>query len=202
MIERIRTQWGVVALTLILQALASGAVAEGIEAEGGGKYVGRSGSRSKLLEDYNVQNGAEASVRIDREWTDDRSLAVDGFGQTGEEQGYLRGDYGRLGRYELLVDVESWREYYNTRTGAPPVTSAGVPLAGNFFPFTNDGRVVFGDGHPSTRWTTTGATFNFIPDRVLHDLYGGFHYRSVDGDQTLEKSGTVLPLGQTHVAKL
>ncbi len=146
-----------------------------------GKFVFRDGSRGKFLEDYNVQSGADITLGIDQEFSDGSAFGLRGFGQTGEKQGYLDGDYS-TGPLTLNLGLQSWTEYYNERTGRPRP---------NGFPFTNDGRTLYGNGIPSTDWFTVGGDFDVEAGSVFHDVYGGFYYRDVNGKQTTQKSGTV-----------
>lgn len=149
----------------------------------GGKEVTTDGSTSKQLEDHNLQDGADGRIAVDSGWMGLRRIRVDSAGQTGEEQGYLRANFEDLGRFGVQVDVESWREFYNSATGTPENS------AEFFAPFTNDGKAIYGDDEVYTDWTRAGALFE---GRAFdHDLFGEFRFRRVDGDQTLLKGGTV-----------
>ena len=157
-----------------------------------GKYVAVTGSNTKFLEDHNVQDGVDGEVSVYKELSDDRSLQVDALGQSGEQQGYFAGNYQRLGHYSLLVDTSASQQYYNARNGEPPQISSGVPLAGNFAPFTNDSRVFFGSDDPSIHRINSGANVDYQqPSTLFHDVYLDFHYLDIFGQETLLKGGTV-----------
>lgn len=145
-----------------------------------GKGVFRSGSKSKFLEDHNVQSGADVSLGILQQLPDGAHMGLRGFGQSGEQQGYVVGDYGS-DVFDLSLDFQSWTEYYNVRTGER--RPAG-------YPFSDNGRFFYGKGIPSTDWLTTGGDFQAGLGGPFHDLYGDFHYRDVNGDMTLLKSGS------------
>lgn len=151
-----------------------------------GKYVDRNGSKGKFLEDYNKQSGLDGALDWRQVWKDGSYFRLQGLGQSGEKQGYAIGEYGDLSTFDLVLDLEAWTEYYNNRTGDPSPTG---------FPGTNDGRLFYGNGIPSTDWLTVGGTVdvdgNAIGVDALRDLYLDFHYRNVDGNQTLLKAGTV-----------
>jgi hypothetical protein len=146
----------------------------------GGKYVHRSGSKGKFREDYNLQSGADNHLHIDH--TDGgESYRLRGFGQSGEKQGYLIGEYGQLGSFDVLFDLQAWTEYYNQRT------DGDRPSA---FPGSNSSRLFFGD-NPSTDWFTVGGGASVRTDSFFSDVYLDFHYRDVNGDMTPLKAGTV-----------
>jgi hypothetical protein len=159
--------------------------------EASGKYVDVTGSNTKFLEDYNLQDGMDGRFTAGRDFSDNRSLNIDMLGQSGEGQGYFLGNYRQLGRYSLLLDTSASQQYYNARTGTAPDTAMGVPLAGNFFPFTNDSRVFFGDDDPSTHRIDSGGTVDYQPHLFFSDAYLNFDYESVFGQETLLKGGTV-----------
>lgn len=155
---------------------------EWVEADITGKYVGRDDNKGKFREDYNIQSGVDVAFDAGRLWKDGSSFVLKGLGQSGEKQGWVRGEYDDPGAFDLVLDFSQWTEYYNSRDGGKRPS---------LFPFTNDGEVFYGDGLPSTDWLTTGGSFELEIDNVVHDIYGDFHYRDVDGDQTLLKGGNL-----------
>ena len=163
-----------------------------------GKYVGNSKSTTSFRQDHNIQSGAELGINANVEWKDNRTLEIRGFGQSGEEQGYFVSDYDKLGQYGLVLDFSSWQEFYNARTGRLPETSAGRDLD-DFFPGTNDGREFFGGGSPSTDWMRGGFLFDYQPSRYVSNVYADMHFRRVDGDQTLAKSGAIFTSGPNQI---
>jgi hypothetical protein len=215
MTRLIRTDGRALLLALVAAVLPGAATAlppaennQKVDAQG--KYVFRDGSSTKLLEDYNIQTGAD--VRYDGllDLGENRSLSIDLLGQSGEEQGYFDGVYQQLGGTTLLFGVQSWREYYDARTGRVPKTSnpntlSGVPIIDlsifDYYPFTNDSRYRFplfgfGGGPPSVDWITPSVTLRQQFDsESWHDAYANVMYRSVDGSETLVKSGSTLPPG-------
>jgi hypothetical protein len=149
-----------------------------------GKYVVDDGSHTKFLEDYNVQSGVDGGLTLSRKLDDDGTSArIEALGQSGEEQGYFIGDYRRLNRYSLLVDVNASQRFYNARDGEQPRL--------DFFPLTNDGRVVYGDDDPSIHRLTAGAKGVYKPQQLFRDVYLDFHYQGTDGEETLRKGGTI-----------
>ncbi|MBW2726372.1 MAG: hypothetical protein JRE71_18490, partial [Deltaproteobacteria bacterium] len=87
----------------------------------------------------------------------------------------------------------------NARTGRLPETSAGKKLDGNFFPETNDGREFFGGSSPSTDWMKGGFLFDYQPSRYVSNVYADLHFRRIDGDQTLGKSGAIFTTGANQI---
>lgn len=165
-----------------------------------GKYVAVTGSNTKFLEDHNVQDGADGEFSLYRDLGDDRSLAIDTFGQTGEQQGWLIGNYQRLNHYSLLLDLTASQRFYNARNGEPPQLSSGVPLrspdcssvgGGRCDPGTNDSRFFFGSDYPSIHRITTGANLDYKPSSLFHDVYLDFHFRDIWGQETTLKGGPV-----------
>jgi hypothetical protein len=148
-----------------------------------GKYVNVSGSSTKFLEDYNVQNGVDGRFSVARDLPGDRTLQIDGLGQSGEGQGYLIARYHHLQRYTLVMDVSSSQRFYNVRNGDAPVRDVS--------PFTNDSRAYFGDDDPAIHRINTGLAVDFQPTALLHDVYLDFHYRTIFGQETLLKDGSV-----------
>jgi hypothetical protein len=146
-----------------------------------GKVVYRDGSKSKFLEDHNVQSGVDAALGFE-EVQGDGTFRLQGFGQSGEKQGFVVADYNLLGVFSLSLDFDHWTEYYNNRDGG------SRPGA---FPFSNDSSIFYGDGIASTDWLTAGGDVEIEIGKIVHDVYGDFHYRNVDGDQTLLKGGAV-----------
>lgn len=190
--------FAIVSVALVGAVTAGPALADNHESDGGsdasfampgwlslvsphGKYVLRNGSRSKFLEDYNLQSGVDNHLHIDHS-ANGRDFSLRGFGQSGEKQGFLTTEYGELGSFDLMLDLQAWTEYYNVRTGEDRP---------NVFPFSNSGRLAFGSGIPSTDWFTVGGSAGVQTDSVFSDVYLDFHYRDVNGDQTLVKSGSV-----------
>ena len=200
---RMRDLWNPASHALLLVGLmlvgsgaqaadADAGVAWELEADLSGKFVGNAKSTSSFRQDHNIKSGGDLRVDGQLTWDDDRTLALRGFGQSGEEQGYFVADYSKLGQYGLLVDFSSWREYYNARTGRLPETAAGEDLA-DFFPGSNDGRDFFAGGSPATDWMTGGLQLDYKPRAFsLSDIHGDFKLRRVDGDQTLLKSGAIF----------
>jgi hypothetical protein len=158
---------------------------EAVKVDVTGKGVFQGGSKGKYREDYNIQSGADIGLEASREFEDGGQLEIRGLGQTGEKQGFLRSEYGLPG-FSLNLDLQAWTEYYNDRTGEDRPSG---------FPNTNNGRFFYGSGLPSTDWFTVGGDFDVDTPMLFHDVYGGFHYRDVNGDQTTQKSGTadVIP---------
>jgi hypothetical protein len=164
-----------------------------------GRYVNVSGSHTKFLEDYNLQNGADTALKWDKELSDDRSVGIDTLGQWGEEQGYFLGHYQRLGHYSLLLDTNAIETFYNARTGRPPVIGDGI------FPETNDGRFfsgkngfvsgpggfLFGQQNPSINRILTGGSYDFQPRSGFHDIYVDLHYQKVWGRETTLKGSPI-----------
>lgn len=162
-----------------------------IEGDLGGQFVEVSKSKSSFRQDHKLRTGGEASLNGKLEWKDHRTLEIRGYGESGELQGYFVADYDKLGQYGLVLDLSSWTESYNARSGRLDETSDGRPLDGNTFPGTNDGRFFFGGGSPKTDWMNGGLVFDYQSDGFLSDMYVDVHVRSVDGDQILAKTGAV-----------
>ncbi|HIF98283.1 MAG TPA: hypothetical protein EYQ54_14890 [Myxococcales bacterium] len=147
-----------------------------------GKYVWSDGSEGQFLQDYNQQSGVDATLDARKTWDDGSYFHLRGLGQSGESQGWAQGEYDSLKGFEMILDFSYWTEYYNNRDGGPNP---------DLFPFTNDGGVFYGNGLPATNWLTSSATFDLQIDEIVHDVYGEFRYRKLDGDQTLLKGGTL-----------
>ena len=149
-----------------------------VEADLTGKFVSNSKSTTSFRQDHNIKSGADLEIDASVEWEDHRTLEIRGFGQSGEEQGYFVSEYDKLGEYGLVLDFSSWQEFYNARTGRPLGTI--------------DGRDIFGGGSPSTDWMRGGLLLDYQPSRYVSNVYADLHYRRVDGDQTVSKSGAAF----------
>lgn len=156
-----------------------------------GRYADAvTGSKSKYLEDHNIQTGPVLSLGIEDELPDEGILTIDGLAEPLQEQGYLLLNLDVPERFTLHADVQAWREYYNPRTGENPVTAAGAPVSGDF-PNTNDSRQFFGGGRPKVDWLRTRSGIEIELPALLNDISADFIYRRVEGQMSLLKGGTI-----------
>lgn len=165
-----------------------------------GRGVVSSGSETKFREDYNRASGVDIGLGMGQEWKDGL-FSFEGLGYPVEGHGYggyARGGIDQLEWMSLDVETQRWVEFYNTRSGTGPDFDAFNPLTGapimpsltSMFPNTDDGRAVFPGGQPDTAWLMADALAEIhLP--VLDDLFVGFGYRSVEGEMSLLKGGTV-----------
>ncbi|HEB90538.1 MAG TPA: hypothetical protein ENI85_13285, partial [Deltaproteobacteria bacterium] len=157
-----------------------------------GRYVGTpGGSESKYLEDHNIQSGPIFSLGLRDEVSRDGFLSIEGMVQPLQDQGFLVFDFDQSGRMRLDADVQAWREYYNTRTGEADETVLGRDLS-SFFPNSNNSTHFFGGGKPKADWLRTRTGLAIELPGPFSRVSADFLYRSVRGEMSLLKGGTVF----------